>query len=485
MRNKMKILYLLLFIYSFLVTNTLYAQTIPTFERHRYDVSGKTSGLFTGDFNHDGFSDLLRVDNNSNVDIYLGNGDGTFKTPTIITGLNYKYLIVNDFNLDGSDDFVMNGTLFLSNGDGTFRDGVLIEQEGYTAISGDVNGDDISDLVTVVRTTVSGINNYSLKTYFGNGNGTFRAPVIMELPNTNYLQYNNIERYFLNYLGDVTHDYISDLIVTARYKVEYFFESDCYVLHGFNNGKFSPYLVRGTDCFAISVKDFNNDGYMDIFASTAWAAQTLRLLINDNNSSGFFSLEWQYKKEIGASSSFCFSNDLNNDHYPDIFIIIESYPHLLLGKSDGGFNDYQLNEIIPYPIYSVPSDFNNDKYGDFVIAPYDSTYLDVFINKGKTSSVEIEPQPLKFELFQNSPNPFNSSTIIKFYIEKDSFVTANIYNSLGQKVKTLVTAKMKGGINYVKWNGENFSGEKLSSGIYTVALIVSGKVQTKKILFLK
>ncbi|MFQ5585138.1 MAG: hypothetical protein ACE5GL_11950, partial [Calditrichia bacterium] len=50
-----------------------------------------------------------------------------------------------------------------------------------------------------------------------------------------------------------------------------------------------------------------------------------------------------------------------------------------------------------------------------------------------------ESIPLTFEVTQNYPNPFNPSTTIKYAIPEDSKVTILIYNTLGQKVKKLVS----------------------------------------------
>jgi hypothetical protein len=70
------------------------------------------------------------------------------------------------------------------------------------------------------------------------------------------------------------------------------------------------------------------------------------------------------------------------------------------------------------------------------------------------------------ELMQNYPNPFNPTTNIDFSLKNDSFVSLNIYNIKGQKVKTLVTDEMQAGNHSVVWNGTNDSGKSVSSGIY-------------------
>lgn len=77
--------------------------------------------------------------------------------------------------------------------------------------------------------------------------------------------------------------------------------------------------------------------------------------------------------------------------------------------------------------------------------------------------------PVYFSLEQNYPNPFNPSTKIKYNIGMDSHVNVTIYNSLGQKVKTLVNEFQLSGQYEVNFNATGFS-----SGIY-IARIESGE----------
>ncbi len=70
--------------------------------------------------------------------------------------------------------------------------------------------------------------------------------------------------------------------------------------------------------------------------------------------------------------------------------------------------------------------------------------------------------PTEFELYQNYPNPFNPNTTIEFYIPNESIVNLNVYNILGQKVKTILQNQfLESGFNEVEFDGSN-----LPSGIY-------------------
>ena len=95
--------------------------------------------------------------------------------------------------------------------------------------------------------------------------------------------------------------------------------------------------------------------------------------------------------------------------------------------------------------------------------------------------------------FQNRiiayPNPFNPITTISFSVaQTSSFVTLDIYNIKGQKVKTLIAFPNGGlGTRYsVIWNGDDESGKPVSSGVYFYKLNVNGKTEAvKKCLLLK
>ncbi len=93
--------------------------------------------------------------------------------------------------------------------------------------------------------------------------------------------------------------------------------------------------------------------------------------------------------------------------------------------------------------------------------------------------------PSEFELSQNYPNPFNPTTEIGFALPTKSFVSLEVFNVLGQKVKTLINADMEAGFRSITWNGTDESGASVTSGIYFYKLAAGNKIFTKKMTFLK
>jgi len=93
--------------------------------------------------------------------------------------------------------------------------------------------------------------------------------------------------------------------------------------------------------------------------------------------------------------------------------------------------------------------------------------------------------PTEFGLNQNYPNPFNPTTTISFDIPEMSDVRIDIYNVLGQRVKTLVDANYQPGYHSVQWDGSNDKGQSEVSGIYIYTISANGYRETHKMLMIK
>ena len=93
--------------------------------------------------------------------------------------------------------------------------------------------------------------------------------------------------------------------------------------------------------------------------------------------------------------------------------------------------------------------------------------------------------PQQFKLFQNYPNPFNSETVIKYQLPRDVHVKLAIYNSLGQRIRTLVDGNQKSGVYTIRWNGKNDDDKAIGSGIYLVRIETDGFSANKKMILLR
>lgn len=102
-------------------------------------------------------------------------------------------------------------------------------------------------------------------------------------------------------------------------------------------------------------------------------------------------------------------------------------------------------------------------------------------------SVGIAEQqtPDVFELYLNYPNPFNPETHIRFSLAHKVKVTLEIFNVLGQRVKTLVDSDMAPGKHDVLWNGHNDAGVQVSSGVYFYRLKAGFYVNSRKMVLIR
>ena len=88
-------------------------------------------------------------------------------------------------------------------------------------------------------------------------------------------------------------------------------------------------------------------------------------------------------------------------------------------------------------------------------------------------------------LAPNVPNPFNPSTVISYRLATPGAVRLEIYNLLGQSMRTLVDQVQAAGAYRVRWDARDGRGAAVAAGVYLVRLHYPGGVQTQRLLYLK
>ncbi|HXF49297.1 MAG TPA: right-handed parallel beta-helix repeat-containing protein [Verrucomicrobiae bacterium] len=99
---------------------------------------------------------------------------------------------------------------------------------------------------------------------------------------------------------------------------------------------------------------------------------------------------------------------------------------------------------------------------------------------------EKENLPKPIMLYQNYPNPFNPTTLIRFNLEKPERVNLEIFNILGQKVRTMVPGEeLAAGPYTFLWDGKDDRGSPVSSGAYFYKLRTPTFLKSKKMMLVK
>lgn len=146
-----------------------------------------------------------------------------------------------------------------------------------------------------------------------------------------------------------------------------------------------------------------------------------------------------------------------------------------------GWNIWHIDDGAGWNVDLVPSLFN----ANYEAKP--AYYAIQQLLENPPSGIVESPTQVvsSFQLQDNYPNPFNSTTIINYNVPANSHVSLSIYNLSGQKIKTLINNTQTSGYQSVTWNGEDNWGNEVSSGTYIYRLQTDNSVQMKKMLYLK
>jgi Ca2+-binding RTX toxin-like protein len=257
----------------------------------------------TGDFNNDGFADIVTANESTpgNISILLGGGNGTFSSiPSILPVGNEPHsVVVADVNKDGKADIITaniasnNVSVLLGEGNGAFKPAVnYAAGAGAAAIAvGDFNGDSRLDIAT------ANLNGNTVSILTGDGLGGFNAPTTVVVGNSPY--------------GIVSGDFNGDGkldFATAN-------DADVSVVLGNGNGTFGAVksFAVGKGVSGIATADMNGDKVLDIITSN-FDSSDASILIGKGD--GTFESEAYFA--VGAGPFGLAIGDVNNDGKPDV-----------------------------------------------------------------------------------------------------------------------------------------------------------------------
>ena len=88
-------------------------------------------------------------------------------------------------------------------------------------------------------------------------------------------------------------------------------------------------------------------------------------------------------------------------------------------------------------------------------------------------------------LQQNAPNPFNSQTVIPWFVLEPGPARLEVFALTGQRVAVLHDGPQEAGLHRLRWDGRDDRGRPLASGVYVYRLVTAGGAQTRKLTLLR
>jgi hypothetical protein len=330
------------------------------------ETDERAAEVRTGDFNGDGHADLaFSVYFSRAVITRLGNGDGTFQSPSAFLTVSHMpdALALGDFDGDSRTDIVVSGreapdiVLFGGNGDGTFRLATLVPTGSVVE---NIEVDDLNHDLKVDLIVVDDLDRISLLT--GNGDGTFGAPSIV------------LER--ASYptglaLADFNNDSHLDLAAGQYYGL-----TDRYynfvMLLGNGDGSFQPPIVERTSGSLrnLVVGDFDGDSRLDLAAlKTSGPGPFVSTSAGVALGNGDGTFKSRSLLPAPSGPDFVIAADFDGDRNVDLGVVGDSTFWVLRGAGDGSFSVQSIGfSAVPSPVSTAIGDFTSDGRADVAIA---------------------------------------------------------------------------------------------------------------------
>lgn len=276
-----------------------------------FSHDGQINSIAIGEFTGDNSADLA-VGNNASLQIFKGDGSGTFG-PDPEPGspgayASAKSFAATDLNGDGITDFVtvsVQVEVWMGNGDGTFDPPTGFAANGApdSVAVGDLNGDSKPDLA------VANGDSHDVSILLGHGDGSFAPAVNHPLDDDLEIPYFSFSPDMSIVVGDLNRDGAGDVVVSDTYA------QGVSVLLGDGTGSLGRFTqVSGvSNPTSIAVADFNSDRYLDIVASQ-YSDGTMKFL--GGTGTGKFRLVSTLP--AGGSVFAITSAQLNQDAVPDL-----------------------------------------------------------------------------------------------------------------------------------------------------------------------
>ena len=363
-------------------TTAMSEMTIEFPIKGAYGTGANPQFITQGDLNNDGKRDLVvALYGDGGIQTMLGNGDGSFQSPTTIPAptdtFGSKRVTVGDLNADGNQDLVWvnynnsNLSVALGNGNGTFQAAVNYAAGSFpiaVAIA-DLNNDGKLDVA------VSN-GSWHANVLLGNGNGTLQAATQYAVGGFAF----DIVAVDLN--GDNRPELVTSNNTSANVSV----------LVNNGNGTYQSAVnySAGSYPWAITAGDFNGDGKLDIAVAND-GDSTVSLLLGNGNAT----LQSATNYSVPVHPYSIEASDINADGRADVAVTsyhVDGNMSVLLGESTGTLSAAIRFGAGSYPIGVSIGNLNVGADPDFAVANFwgnDVTTLLKAANSGRNDRIVL------------------------------------------------------------------------------------------------
>jgi len=225
-----------------------------------------------------------------------------------------------------------------------------------------------------------------------------------------------------------------------------------------------------------------------------------------------FDLSAEDEVRIDESNGLIYQSD-GNGNYVGIVSLEGTFvlQYMANGDTKTGFSDESLRQLLEANETTTESDELRDwmlcvTSGPFLLNPRQATVVAIAFVAGRTVGelydnaasarakydvfTSLADNDMGYgsnspRLYQNYPNPFNPITTISFSMTEDADVSLDVYNVLGQRVKSLYQGTLAAGLHTFEWTGVDEAGQRVASGVYFYRLRTESSSLTRKMLLIK